>query len=1442
MLTLVTLLVLGHTALTDVTKSPPNDPIYIHGTSPELKLTCTYTKSDAETLVDNKWSDTLGTDTDQLNQAFVSTTDTDTTKKQIATYPADFIKTSGDITYSLVIADGRESNVGSYKCQIPGVTQSTDSVNVYFTKQLTFSPSTNPIYHHNTAAQISFTCTYTKAGKETLADIKWSDTLGTDSDQLNQAFVSTTDTDTTKKQVAAYPANFLTTSGDITCLFKYSFSGALHTFTHTFQVKVEPISISSPLVVVEEEGSTVTLVCSVKTVSSTTLTWRKDDTTDIPGVSSFSTDTSTLSNSLEIADGRESNVGSYKCQIPGVTQSTDSVNVYFTKQLTLSPSTNPIYHHNTAAQISFTCTYTKAGKETLADIKWSDTLGTDTDQLNQAFVSTTDTDTTKKQVATYPANFLTTSGDITCLFKYSFSGAQHTFTHTFQVKVEPISISPPLVVVEEEGSTVTLACSVKTVSSTTLTWRKDDTTDIPGDSSFSTDTSTLSNSLVIADGRESNVGSYKCQIPGVTQSTDSVNVYFTKQLTFSPSTNPIYHHNTAAQISFTCTYTKAGKETLADIKWSDTLGTDTDQLNQAFVSTTDTDTTKTQVATYPANFLTTSGDITCLFKYSFSGALHTFTHTFQVKVEPISISSPLVVVEEEGSTVTLACSVKTVSSTTLTWRKDDTTDIPGVSSFSTDNSTLSNSLVIADGRESNVGSYKCQIPGVTQSTDSVNVYFTKQLTFSPSTNPIYHHNTAAQISFTCTYTKAGKETLADIKWSDTLGTDSDQLNQAFVSTTDTDTTKKQVATYPASAAKSAGNVTCTFKYSFGELLKTFDHTFQISIQEPVISPSPRLLAEMTKTATLTCTVKTLPDTDLYWKFGSTTLATEITTSYDVKTAVKTSVLRLNNVSESNSGIYMCGAVGYDATGATLVIVHSGIQRSVEKTLIIETGATVSSYCSLTVYESEDIQISWKVETNQTNNETVIGNSTVVNGKLNSTVEIKKVSEPYKLTCTFTVSAMNISAEITIQPLDRDITCPALDSGGGTLTCSQETSPISCTYRCPEDMYLLSEGDLVSFKTVTCDSDNAQWSHVSPSNPLGIFPSCTEKVTPKSYSLNATLKFFGATQCADSVSFGSALSAALKASTSTAYSCMDTGDCSINSDSITCTSSAEGLQVKLVVVQTGGELSSPQTMINFKSQLENETSLQLSVDDGSRRRALVTLTLSKTETTQINTDCAAGQQVVNLSCVVCGVGWYETGGVCQECPRNSFSTLPGSTKCTPCPGDLKTPSAGSDSETDCTAECVVQEISGGYRSPASGYTVTPDTTINTFCNSGYDLQTNVSGSYKCGDLDQPTCYKQCAITKSSSGAEFPKLAITALSYGAELNFTCPDEGVTSVKCAEPGSALLVACQEGSISTDYIVIGVVGGLVFLGIIITITVIYRKNRSRSRKTSPVIHVLPA
>jgi hypothetical protein len=62
-------------------------------------------------------------------------------------------------------------------------------------------------------------------------------------------------------------------------------------------------------------------------------------------------------------------------------------------------------------------------------------LGTDIDKL-KGFVKTTEADSTRKQVATYPANFIKKSGNITCGYNYSYSGEFRTYSHIFQVKVE----------------------------------------------------------------------------------------------------------------------------------------------------------------------------------------------------------------------------------------------------------------------------------------------------------------------------------------------------------------------------------------------------------------------------------------------------------------------------------------------------------------------------------------------------------------------------------------------------------------------------------------------------------------------------------------------------------------------------------------------------------------------------------------------------------------------------------------------------------------------------------------------------------------------------------------------------------------------------------------------------------------------------------------------
>ena len=85
--------------------------------------------------------------------------------------------------------------------------------------------------------------------------------------------------------------------------------------------------------------------------------------------------------------------------------------------------------------LSFQIVLLILGKETLSEEEWSDSFGTDTDRLNQAFVETTNADPTRKQVATYPADFLTTSGSVTCLYKYSYSGEMKTYTHNFQISV-----------------------------------------------------------------------------------------------------------------------------------------------------------------------------------------------------------------------------------------------------------------------------------------------------------------------------------------------------------------------------------------------------------------------------------------------------------------------------------------------------------------------------------------------------------------------------------------------------------------------------------------------------------------------------------------------------------------------------------------------------------------------------------------------------------------------------------------------------------------------------------------------------------------------------------------------------------------------------------------------------------------------------------------------
>ena len=73
-----------------------------------------------------------------------------------------------------------------------------------------------------------------------------------------------------------------------------------------------------------------------------------------------------------------------------------------------------------------------------------------------------------------------------------------------------------------------------------------------------------------------------------------------------------------------------------------------------------------------------------------------------------------------------------------------------------------------------------------------------------------------------------------------------------------------------------------------------------------------------------------------------------------------------------------------------------------------------------------------------------------------------------------------------------VTCPTLDTGFGTMDCDTSATPVACTYSCPSNQFFDGGDALTSTMKVTCNTSNAEWSHMSATNPLGVLPSCSGK--------------------------------------------------------------------------------------------------------------------------------------------------------------------------------------------------------------------------------------------------------------------------------------------------------------------------------------------------------------
>ena len=81
---------------------------------------------------------------------------------------------------------------------------------------------------------------------------------------------------------------------------------------------------------------------------------------------------------------------------------------------------------------------------------------------------------------------------------------------------------------------------------------------------------------------------------------------------------------------------------------------------------------------------------------------------------------------------------------------------------------------------------------------------------------------------------------------------------------------------------------------------------------------------------------------------------------------------------------------------------------------------------------------------------------------------------------------------------------------------------------------------------------------------------------------------------------------------------------------TCVLNEGALEMAVVIMQTQGDLTRPDTISMVRSQLKAESDLTLLVDQ-EKKRSVITLTLTSVEVLEVNSKCSSGQQSVDMSC-------------------------------------------------------------------------------------------------------------------------------------------------------------------------------------------------------------------
>ncbi|XP_069133869.1 hemicentin-1-like isoform X10 [Argopecten irradians] len=871
---------------------------------------------------------------------------------------------------NFVITNAEAADAGTYRCSAVNAFGTTNSQT---TTTLTINgPPTvshpQPTYSTNVGGTVTLACSVISAS--TLTNLYWEKLV-------NNAYQQVQITTNIRYSGGSESSpNFVITNAEAADAGTYRCS-AVNAFGTTNSQTTTTLTINGPPTVSHPQptyntnvGGTVTLVCSVtSTPTLTNLYWEKlvnnayqqvQITTNIRYSGGSASSPNFVITNAEAADA-----GTYRCSAVNAFGTTNSQT---TTTLTINgPPTvshpQPTYSTNVGGTVTLVCSVTST--PTLTNLYWEKFV-------NNAYQQVQITTNIRYSGGSPSSpNFVITNaeaadaGTYRCSAVNAFGTTNSQTTTTLTINAPPSVTHPQAAYSTNVGGTVTLLCSVTSMSTlTNLYWEKlinnvYQQVQITTNSRYSGGSASSPN-FVITNAAAADAGTYRCSASNVFGTTNSPT---TRLVSGTPPTvshpQPTYSTNVGGTVTLVCTVTSSS--TLTNLYWEKLVNNAYQQVQIT------TNIRYSGGSPSSPNFVITNAAAADAGTYRCSAA-NVFGTTNSPTTTTLTINAPPSVTHPQaaystnvGGTVTLVCTVTSSSTlTNLYWEKlvnnvYQQVQITTNSRYS-GGSPSSPNFVITNAAAADAGTYRCSAANVFGTTNSPTTT-TLTINAPPSvTHPqaAYSTNVGGTVTLVCTVTSSS--TLTNLYWEKLVNNVYQQVQITTNSRYSGGTTTSPNFVITNAQTTDAGTYRCSAANQYGNTNSPTTTALTVTGNIPTVAiPQTAYSTTSGQSVTLVCTVNANPfQTGVTWQKFTNGVYQPVSITgnsrYSGGTVASPSLV-ISNALTTDGGTYRCTAVnsiGTGTSGNTLLTVAGTVPNvNIDQTIYTATsGDTIIIVCNI----------------------------------------------------------------------------------------------------------------------------------------------------------------------------------------------------------------------------------------------------------------------------------------------------------------------------------------------------------------------------------------------------------------------------------------------------------------------------------------------------------------